>query len=309
MNRARGGRRSGSIGRVPFVIGLAALCSVPRPALAQEAPDSVLVERDVVYGTDQVGSRALGLDVYRVSGRTATPVVILLHGGSGSKDDADYFEVSRRLAANGMVVFNATYVGGNPRSYSADGGLLLRGALESVVCAVRYASAHAIDFGGDATRVAILGHSAGGYFGLLAALLGEDSARPWEGLPETPGSGISCAAADGNAEVTGFVGFNGAYFVFAFFGMPDADPALWEAVNPANYAELHPSLATHFLLGATDPSTPPRHVEMTEAFSARRRALGFDAAVTVVDAEHDFSFAPPSWATTLEAIQSVLRRR
>ena len=292
-----------------FLTCFVALCWVVGRASGQSVSDSIIVERDLPYATGDSLMGEFLLDVYRTRGASSAPVVISLHGGSGSKDSPHYVELSRRLAAEGMIVFNASYVSASPVAYLADGGQLLRRALEAATCAVRFASANARVRGGDEERVALLGHSAGGYFGLLAALVAEHPTTPWDRLPETrpaPPTGVACVAEEGSSLVDGFVGFNGAYFVFAFFGVPRDDPALWDAVNPASYGELRPSLATRFVLGAGDQATPPRHVEMAEAFSARRRDLGYDAGVVVVEAEHGYSFDPSPWAATLEAIRAVL---
>ena len=116
-------------------------------------------------------------------------------------------------------------------------------------------------------------------------------------------------APTGSAEVTGFVGLNGAYFVFAFFGVPESDPVLWKAVNPETYLSERPFLATRFMLGAKDASTPQRHVEMVAAFSEGRRELGYDSDVAVIDTGHDYSFAPTQWRATLASITAVLGSR
>jgi hypothetical protein len=119
---------------------------------------------------------------------------------------------------------------------------------------------------------------------------------------------MSCAGDGSSTSVDAFVGFNGAYFVFEFVGLPDSDPELWELINPASYADHRPDFVTRFIVGANDSTQPPRHVAMVEAFSTDRRRLGYDSGVVRVEAEHGYSFEPGPWEQTLQVILSVVAR-
>ncbi len=275
----------------------------------ERAMDGLDVISNVTYAHRLSGP--LLLDVYTSPDGARNPIIVSLHGGSGSKDDEAYVEFSRRLAAEDVVVFNVGYRGASPGGYAANDGLLLREALESVACAVRYARTHAERFGGDPQRVTVVGHSAGGYMGLLATLLGDDLDAEWNRFASSrggPPQQATCAVEATTTAVSGFVGFNGAYFVFDFVGVPTADPELWRLANPAGYAETHPALVTRFLLGSRDATQPARHLEMVEEFSEARRRAGYDSEVVWVDAEHGYSFDEEPWATTLATILAVASR-
>jgi acetyl esterase/lipase len=130
----------------------------------------------------------LKLDVRRPSdqsdkaGQQLRPAVVTVHGGGGVQggrsEDAGYGEW---LAEQGYVVFSIDYrLGLPPRWQDATG---------DVKCAVGWVRENADRYGVDPDRIALLGHSAGGLFALLAAYT--------EGDPRLP---PSCDVPDGGVE-------------------------------------------------------------------------------------------------------------
>lgn len=93
------------------------------------------------------------LDVYSPKVQNNWPVVILLHGGGVNKETVRSLSVA--LAEQGAVVFTPEY-----QSYQPPPDQILTGVTDAA-CAVRYARAHAVEYGGDPGWVIVVGHSAG----------------------------------------------------------------------------------------------------------------------------------------------------
>lgn len=106
---------------------------------------------------------ALWLELYRPESSTArSPLVIVIHGGSwqsGSRLELD--GLSRHLAARGYAVASVDY-GLAPRT-------TFPGPVEDARDALRFLRRNAEEFGLDASRVVVLGRSAGGQIALAAA--------------------------------------------------------------------------------------------------------------------------------------------
>ena len=176
------------------------------------------VAKDIAFG-DVPRQR---YDVYAPKDATGNlPVLVFFYGGnwaSGSKDD--YVWMGHALASMGYVVVVPDYrlVPHHPYpDFVQDGA-----------AAVKHAVAHAKDYGGDGSRLALMGHSAGGY---IAAMLPLDP----QFLGDLP--------------VKAVVGLAGPYDFYPF----DVDASRnafghWpkpEETQPINHVR---QLDTHFLL-------------------------------------------------------------
>src|SRR4051794_35723924 len=134
----------------------------PVPAGAA-GPDDVQVTVDVPYGTDQ-GEQLL-LDIYQPPHATSSgPVLILIHGGGWTTGDKQRYEpFARSLAQRGYIVFDINY----SLDLSRSPGFPRQ--VGDTRDALAWVQDHAEQYGGDASRIAVAGGSAGGY---LAAMLG-----------------------------------------------------------------------------------------------------------------------------------------
>jgi acetyl esterase len=109
--------------------------------------DDIVIERR--------GGRALTVDVHVPDGAGPFPVLVYLHGGGwilGSPKT--HRRVGFRFAEAGYLVFNVHYALAPEHPFPA--------AFDDCVTAIRWAAAHAADYGGDASRLAVGGDSAGG---------------------------------------------------------------------------------------------------------------------------------------------------
>ncbi|MBS0344697.1 MAG: alpha/beta hydrolase, partial [Proteobacteria bacterium] len=125
------------------------------PHLAAAPHGGIEEQRDIAYGTHprQV------LDIYRPRGASGAPVIAFVHGGAfvrGGKDinTEMYGNVLRWFARHGCVGINIEYRLAPDAPYP-------NGALD-VALACRWIERNVAGHGGDASRLCLVGHSAGG---------------------------------------------------------------------------------------------------------------------------------------------------
>jgi acetyl esterase/lipase len=142
---------------------LTAACS-PLSLFATLSPKdpAAQVARGEAYGT---GPRQR-LDVYAPRGAKGdAPVAVFFYGGSwDSGRRQDYNWVGRALASRGFVTVVADY-----RLYPE---VRYPGFLDDGAQAVKWASDHARQYGGDPDRIVLAGHSAGAYNAVMLGLDG-----------------------------------------------------------------------------------------------------------------------------------------
>jgi acetyl esterase/lipase len=116
---------------------------------------------DASFGDDP----RLKLDVWVPRGASSAPrpVVVFFYGGGWTSGErGDYGFVGRAFAASGFVTIIPDYRLVPQVRFPA--------FIEDGARAVRWAQDHAAQFGGDAQRIDIAGHSAGAYIGAMLAL-------------------------------------------------------------------------------------------------------------------------------------------
>lgn len=152
----------------PWALVVGALLSVLLVASGctlQGGVAAVLPEADVHHTTDLAygPEERQALDVYRPRRGADQPVVVFLHGGRwqvGSK--AQYRLLGRTLARHGVVTVVPNY-----RLYPE---ATFPAWVDDAAAAVRWTYDHAHRFGGDATQLYVVGHSAGAHTATLLAL-------------------------------------------------------------------------------------------------------------------------------------------
>ena len=147
---------------VPLLLaGLLSACS-PFIAVNLLVPkNGYSVRRDIAYGSDPRQK----LDIYIPDGLKApAPVLLFFYGGSwetGSR--GDYLGFGQAFASKGIVTIVADY-----RLYPQ---VKFPAFVQDGASAVAFVHAHAREYGGDARRLFVSGHSAGAY---NAVMLGSD---------------------------------------------------------------------------------------------------------------------------------------
>src|SRR5262249_48784321 len=126
-------------------------------AIVEAAP--VVVEQDVVYG--RAGNRDLKCDVYRPSAEVSKRTAIVQFPGGGFRAaNRAGPRLARPLAARGYTSVAAEYRV-MPELWPA--------SLEDAQAAIEWTRAQATELGVDASKVVVLGYSAGGRLALLCA--------------------------------------------------------------------------------------------------------------------------------------------
>ena len=183
------------------------------------------------------------LDIYAPKGASALPVIVFFYGGSWkSGARGDYAFVGQALAAQGFVVVVADYRLVPQVRFPA--------FVEDGAAAVGWTADHIAAHGGDPARIAVAGHSAGGYIAIMLAL-----DQRW--LAARPGV---IKAAVGVAGPYDFAPFAPGGAAEAAFGQA-ADIA---ATQPITYArgDAPPLL---LLTGDSDTTVRPRNAEVLAA--------------------------------------------
>lgn len=245
------------------------------PANADDAAD---VSRDPAADVNGAGEPAEG-----------RPILVFFHGGSwtsGSKDGYDF--LGRAFAAKGFAVVIPNY-----RLYPE---VRYPAFLEDAAAAVAWAQAHAGEIGGDAGRIVLVGHSAGGY---IAAMLALD--RRWLEAEGVPGEAI--AAWAGLAGPYDFLPLDAAATINTFGeeeDLPDTQP-----VNHVDAGDPPAILLT----GTDDTTVAPRH---TTTLAELMRGAGLTAETRFYDGIGHLAVAAAiarpfrSWAPVLDDVATFL---
>jgi len=173
---------------------------------------------------------------------------------------------ARRVADLGFVVFSATWgAGTRAPAPTRDEGLAVQ---SQAACAVEFARAHALEYGGDPATMVVFGHSAGANAGALGAF-----ARP------EPTAG--CLGGSTPGPIDALVTWEGDWVLqTTYMGWDEllaADPRVMTSLTPWTYLAEHNDL-TVVMLVSEDPGAdydrPLPDPEATDAFFAPRDPSG-----------------------------------
>ncbi|NID17111.1 alpha/beta hydrolase [Luteibacter yeojuensis] len=194
---------------------------------------------DVVARPDNVFDPAhgLALDVYAPPHAVHAPVVVYFYGGDWTTGKRQWYRwIGEALAAQGIVAMIPDY-----RHWPA---VRMDGFLRDGAEAVRWARDHAAEFGGDPSRLFVMGHSAGGH---IAAMLATD--KQWLAT-------VGMKPRD----LSGFVGVAGAY---AFLPLDEPRYVAMFGNSPEEQARSQP---IDFVDGDEPPALLLQGEEDTEVF-------------------------------------------
>lgn len=196
------------------------------PLLAANPLPGLEVTRDIAYGA-HVRQR---LDIYQGresrSADARLPIMVFVHGGAflrGQKDSNEqvYGNVPRFFARHGFVGVNIEYRLAPEAPFPA--------GAQDLALALDWLRANAAGFGGDARRMLLIGHSAGGAH--VASLLADPRLQPLAGplMIHIAGAVLISARlrADQRADNPNAAG------VRAYFG---TDESRYEADSPVSHA-------------------------------------------------------------------------
>jgi acetyl esterase/lipase len=206
-------------------------------------------------------AHALSLDVHRSSNlRGKSPVVVFFYGGSWQNGTREQYRfVGQSFAKAGILAIVPDYRKAPQVGFPA--------FIEDSARAVAWTRAHAADYGGDPSRIFLVGHSSGAH---MAAMLGTD-AHFLRAVGMQP------------RDLAGIVGLSGPYDF-----LPITDPKLkpifgtasqWPLSQPVNFVDGD---EPPFLLlqGTADDLVWPRNAER---LAAKLRAQNESVEVDMID--------------------------
>ncbi|SEM47586.1 Acetyl esterase/lipase [Pseudoxanthomonas sp. GM95] len=185
-------------------------------AETQALPAGTRVLRDIAYGQDP----AQRYDVYAPAEAHGLPIIAMVHGGGWSNGDKDNPGLATPKAAYWLprryVLVSINYrmlPDADPAQQARD-----------IAAAIAHLQQHAKDWGGDASRTMLMGHSAGAH---LVALLGADVEALTKAGASRPRAVVALDSAAMNVEQI----MQARHFPLydRAFG---ADPSAWVAVSP-----------------------------------------------------------------------------
>jgi acetyl esterase/lipase len=208
-------------------------CALKATLKSVSLPEGGREVRDVVYWHgDDFNEEKHKLDIYSPAGPGPYPVLVFVHGGGWRLGDrqqfmASYIKIGRRLASRGVVAVVVSYRLSPHDKHPAQ--------IRDVSRALGWTLQHIGEYGGDASAVYAMGHSAGAQLVALAGCdkrwLNEVGASP-EQLAGVIGiSGPYDVAHLGRSLFTG-----GLPMVIPTFGK---DEAVWTDVSPATHLREH----------------------------------------------------------------------
>jgi acetyl esterase len=162
---------------------LAALSEQPRVDLSDATVAEVRAQYDMMgpLGVGEPPAIASAVDadadgvpvrLYTPLGNGPFPVVVYLHGGGWTIGSlSGYDALTRKLASDtGAIVVSVEYRLAPEHPFPA--------AVDDSWTALQWTAKHAPDFGGDATRLAVAGDSAGGNLSAVMAIAARDAGGP-----------------------------------------------------------------------------------------------------------------------------------
>ena len=198
---------------------------------------------------DTPGGTPLTLDPYLPDAAGPHPAVVMVHGGSFVGGDPSYMAVAAEHYANaGFVVLNVNY----RKVLEAP----LDEVVGDVVCATRWAVAHADELGFDPACMGTMGESAGAYLAAMAAFAAQD-----------PAYATPCEAAGDAVAVSRWtVPYYGIHDIVAYEAEHPLGTSIAslvrsagqtpEGMSPVGYVGIDPALAVFLPHGLDDDAIP-----------------------------------------------------
>jgi len=274
----------------------AAVLLVAAVVTGAPARGAVTVERDVLFHT--VAGEQLRLDIYRPEGETTAPlpVVLLIHGGGwagGDKQVHNY--IGLPLAEAGYLAISANYRLAPKHPWPA--------AVDDCRVALEWVRAHAARYGGDPSRIALMGESAGGHLSALLGLL-DAQTTPSETDAEPP-------------RVRAVVNVFGPADLVRLWEIPVCQNLLkdWLGGDPVARADAFRAASPLMQIGARGPAFLHIHgtadrlvpVEQTKAFHEALEKAGLRSRTLILEgAGHGWAPGSDHGKKSLDAILEFL---
>ncbi|MCB9681126.1 MAG: alpha/beta hydrolase [Alphaproteobacteria bacterium] len=261
--------------------GLAACGATSRPVPTPvRITEPYTLQRDLPYVEPVVDREHQSLDLYLPRGAPPAagfPLVVWVHGGGWCKGDKARGMPDRadHLVRLGYAVASVGYrLSPNPPDPDAVGAVRHPDHVQDVAAATAWLIAHAADQHLDATRVALVGFSAGGH---LAALTAVDPR--WLAADGASSASVRCLVTLDSAAFDIPTATSRGGDLDLYLSAFGADPEVWADASPLRHVAADHPLPDALLL--TRGSDPRR--EDVDAFAQALRGAG--RTVYVADVE------------------------
>ncbi len=138
--------------------------------IEQSEVDHINVTNNVVYA--QPGVKPLKYDVFSPKGAKNLPIIVIIHGGGWATNCEDVMRgMGRELTKNGKYVVVSIDYRWSGNIDGDETGNTMADIIGDVFGAIAHIMEHAKEYGGDPTRIAVTGDSAGGHLSAVAGTM------------------------------------------------------------------------------------------------------------------------------------------
>ncbi len=260
--------------------------------------DNITVTQDIVYA--KPGVKPLKYDVFSPKGARNLPCIVIIHGGGWSSNNEDIMRgLARELVKEGRyVVFSIDYRWINKLDGDTEPTYMHK-LIEDVFGAIAHIQEHAARYGGDRTRIAVTGDSAGGHLAEAAATLGPligeggfgERNGVYEYLPTylPKGKSVGQVKHEITQAIKAVAPSYGPAEASAFKTLlAQTDKGYWEAISPIHHVpNARERAIPHFIVrGTEDPIVPHQMVQpYVEVLKAAGQTVNY---IQVEGAGHAF---------------------
>jgi acetyl esterase/lipase len=245
--------------------------------------ENINVTYDIVYA--KPGVKPLKYDVFSPKGARNLPCIVIIHGGGWSSNNEDIMRgLARELAKDGRyVVFSIDYRWINKLDGETQ-PTYMHQLIEDVFGAIAHIQEHAAQYGGDPTRIALTGDSAGGHLSGAAAtispLIGNGGFGERNGVYEylptymPKGKSVEGVKKEITNAIKAVAPSYGPFEASAFKTLVEqTDKGYLEAISPIKHVPNASERAIpHFIVRGTDDPIVPH--EMVQPYVEVLKAAG-----------------------------------
>ena len=242
-------------------------------ALQRALPESVKVERDIVYAT--YGDREVMLDLYLPKEPTSEklPCIVVIHGGGWRNGDKTKFAAQAAYLAD--QGFAAACIG-----YRLLPEVTFPAPIVDCKAAVRWVRANAAKYGIDPDRIGATGGSAGGH--LTAMLASSHKVAELEG--DGGNAGVS-------SRIQAAVAMAAPGDMSAYATRTGARPELAALISPMTHIDA--DSAPMLMLHSTDDRTVP--IAQSEGMLSKYKELGLPTDLIQIENGGHAFWNSPQW--------------